>query len=197
MTPIPTFQSVAGGVFVWHGFNPVCKADCSSVAIQTPGGLVFIDPLPLEENALVRLSATQKPVAVLLTNGNHERDTRRFVERFGIPLHAPEGAEIETPVTHRVRDGDVLFQSVKAIALPGAGPGETAYLSSRTLVVGDAVIHHEGKLMPLFDQYCEDPQQLSKSLDALAAYAFDVVCFAHGPAITIDAQERMRKFLNP
>lgn len=82
MKPIPEYQSVTENLFVWNGFNPECKTDCSSTAVRTPEGFVLIDPIRLEEQALTRMVGADKVVAVLLTNGNHERGADYEKERL-------------------------------------------------------------------------------------------------------------------
>ena len=73
MKPVPDFHQITSDLFVWHGYNPECKTDCTSTAIRTPDGFVLIDPVRLEEQAIERIVSEDKVVAVLLTNGNHLR----------------------------------------------------------------------------------------------------------------------------
>lgn len=195
MPPIAEFETLATGVFSWHGFNPECRTECSSTAIRTPEGFVWIDPLCLEEEAVGRMVGKEKIAAVLLTNGNHERAATHLKERYDLPIYAPEGAQAEVHADHWVRDGEVLFQSVRATALPGGGGGETAYLASGALIVGDALIHLQAlEILP--DKYCHDPQQLRKSLQALVPLVYDVACFAHGPPLWSGARAGINRLLS-
>jgi glyoxylase-like metal-dependent hydrolase (beta-lactamase superfamily II) len=179
MKPVPEYHQVADDLFVWHGYNPDCKTDCSSAAVQTSEGFVLIDPVRLEEQAIERMVGHDKIAAVLLTSGNHWRGTSYEKERLDIPIYAPEGARSEVQADHWVRDGEILFGKIKAIGLPGGAPGETAYLIPGTLILGDALVNLDG-LAILPDQYCENPRLLRESLKALPALSFDIVCFAHG-----------------
>lgn len=179
MKPVPEVHSVAADLFVWHGYNPDCKTDCSSAAVQTPEGFVLIDPVRLEEQAIERMVAHDKVTAVLLTNGNHWRGTSYEKERLDIPVYAPEGARDEVQADHWVKDGEILFGKIKAIRLPGGGPGETAYLIPGALILGDALINLDG-LSILPDKYCENPRLLHESVKVLPAFDYDIVCFAHG-----------------
>ena len=190
MKPIPEYHEVTENLFVWNGFNPECKTDCSATAVRTPEGFVLIDPVRLEEQALTRMVGADKVVAVLLTNGNHERAADYEKERLDVPLYAPEGARHEVAADHSVQDGEVLFQTLKAIALPGGGAGETAYLAPGVLIVGDALIHLDG-LTVLPEKYCGNMRVLRESLKALPALKFDAVCFAHGRPLVQDAHAQV------
>jgi hypothetical protein len=179
MKPVPEYDQVAGDLFVWHGYNPDCKTDCSSAAVQTSSGFVLIDPVRLEEQAIERMVGHDKIAAVLLTSGNHWRGTSYEKERLDIPVYAPEGARADVQADHWVKDGEILFGKIKAIGLPGGGPGETAYLIPGALIIGDALVNLD-TLSILPDKYCENPRALRESLKVLPALNFDVVCFAHG-----------------
>jgi hypothetical protein len=191
MKPVPEYDQVADDLFVWQGYNPDCKTDCSSAAVRTPEGIVLIDPVRLEEQAIERMVGHDKIAAVLLTSGNHWRGTSYEKERLDIPVYAPEGARGEVEADRWVKDGEILFGKIKAIGLPGGGPGETAYLIPGALILGDAMVNL-GELSILPDKYCENPRLLRESLQALTALNFDIVCFAHGLPIVEGAGKAVR-----
>jgi len=179
MKPVPEYHRVADDVFVWHGFKPDCKTDCSSAAVQTSEGFVLIDPIRLEEQAIERMVGDDRVAAVLLTSGNHWRGTSYEKERLDIPVYAPEGARSEVEADKWVKDGEILFGKIKALGLPGGGPGETAYVIPGALILGDALVNLD-VLSILPDKYCENPRLLRESLKVLPDLNFDIVCFAHG-----------------
>lgn len=194
MKPIADFEMIADGVFWWHDFNPECKTECSSTAINTPEGLVLVDPLRLEAQAVTRLIGEGKIAAVLLTNGNHERASADQKERWGVPIYAPEGARNEVAADRWVSAGDLLFQSVRVVELPGGGPGEAAYLTPEVLILGDALIHLSAlEILP--DKYCRDPRQLRESLQTLVPLNYDVACFAHGVPLRSEARTQINRLL--
>lgn len=188
MKPIPEYHQLTEHLFVWSGFNPECKTDCSSTALLTPEGYILIDPIRLEEQAIERMVGHGRVHAILLTSGNHLRASLYEKERLDIPVYAPQGANAEVTADHWVRDGEVLFQTLKAIELPGGGPGETAYLAPGVLILGDAVVHLDG-LQILPDKYCGNPRLLRESLKGLAALDFQIACFAHGLPLVDGAKE--------
>lgn len=152
----------------------------------------MIDPVRLEEQAIERMVGDDRVSALLLTNGNHLRGALYEKERLDIPLYAPEGARQEVPADRFVRDGELLFETLKAIGLPGAGPGETAYLAQEVLVIGDALTNLDG-LQILPDTYCGNFSLLLESLRVLSALEFDIACFAHGLPIVGKAREKVGK----
>jgi glyoxylase-like metal-dependent hydrolase (beta-lactamase superfamily II) len=194
MKPVPDFHQITSDLFVWHGYNPECKTDCTSTAIRTPDGFVLIDPVRLEEQAIERIVGEDKVVAVLLTNGNHLRGSLYEKERLDVPICAPNGAQGIIPVDRVVSDGELLWETLRAIALPGGSPGETAYHAPGVVVIGDAVTNLDG-LQVLPEKYCADLPLLINSLRALRALPFDIACFAHGLPIIGKAREKLAKIL--
>jgi glyoxylase-like metal-dependent hydrolase (beta-lactamase superfamily II) len=194
MKPVPDFHQITSDLFVWHGYNPECKTDCTSTAIRTPEGFVLIDPVRLEEQAIERMVNDDKVVAVLLTNGNHLRGSLYEKERLDVPIYAPNGAQSMVPLDRVVSDGELLWETLRAIALPGGSPGETAYHAPGVLVIGDAVTNLDGlKVLP--ESYCADLPLLLTSLRALQPLQFDIACFAHGLPIVGRAREKLAEIV--
>lgn len=203
MKPVPEYSTVRPGLFHWQGYEPEVKCDCSSTAIVTPSGLVFIDPIPLAEETLKDLVAESfsAPVAVLLSSGNHQRESLALAKRFGIPVFAPEDAGDDIISDQRFRSGDPVA-GMESIALQGFGPGETAFFHEGVLIFGDALINLEpdgdqGGLRLLPEKYWGDKKQSLRSLDALKGLNPQVLLFAHGQPIVQAAGERLTKVLDP
>lgn len=194
MKPVPAFHQINNDLFVWHGYNPECKTDCTSTAIRTPDGFVLIDPVRLEEQAIERMVGDDKVVAVLLTNGNHLRGSLYEKERLDVPIYAPNGAQGMVPVDHVINDGDLLWETLRAIELPGGSPGETAYHAPGVLVIGDALTNLDG-LEVLPEKYCSNLPLLLNSLRALRPLQFDIACFAHGLPIIGNARQKLAEIV--
>jgi len=193
MKPVPEYSTVRQGFFHWQGYEPAVKCDCYSTALVTSAGLIFIDPLPLVEEALQDLVAESfsAPAAVVLTSGNHQRESLPLARRFGIPVFAPEDAGEDIIADQRFRSGDPVA-GMKSISLPGFGPGETAFLHEGALIFGDALINlqPEGlRLLPA--KYREDKKQALLSLPALKELNPRVLLFAHGQPIVQEAALRL------
>ena len=193
MKPVPEYCTVRPGLFHWHGYEPAVKCDCSSTAIVTPAGLIFIDPIPLAEEALKDLvvESFSAPAAVVLTSGNHQRESLLLAKRFGIPVFAPFDAGDDIIADQRFRSGDPVA-GMESIALAGFGPGETAFLHSGVLILGDALINLEPEGLRLLpEKYREKKKQSLKSFAALKDIKPQVLLFAHGNPIPQDAARRL------
>jgi hypothetical protein len=193
MKPVPEYSTIRPGLFHWQGYEPEVKCDCSSSAIVTSAGLIFLDPIPLVEEALKDLLAVSfsAPAAVVLTSGNHQRESLVFSKRFGIPVFAPEHAGDDIIADQRFRSGDPVA-GMESIALPGFGPGETAFLYERALIFGDALINLEPEgLRVLPEKYREDKKQSLRSLGNLKGLKPEILLFAHGHPIIQNAISRL------
>jgi hypothetical protein len=128
MKPLREYSQVRSGFFHWQGYEPAVKCDCSSSSIVTSAGLIFIDPIPVADAALKDLVAESfsAPAAIVLTSGNHQRESLALAKRFGIPVFAPEKAGDDIIADQRFRSGDRVA-GMDSIPLPGFGPGETAF----------------------------------------------------------------------
>ena len=189
MKPVPEYSTVRPGLFHWQGYEPAVKCDCSSTALVTPAGLIFIDPIPLAEEALKDLIAESfsAPAAVLLTSGNHQRESLAMAKRFGIPVYAPSDAGDDIIADQRFRSGDPVA-GMESIALPGFGPGETAFQHAGILIFGDSLINLEPEGLRLLpEKYRGEKMRSLKSLAALTGLKPQILLVAHGHPIVQDA----------
>ncbi len=197
MKPATEIHRVADGLFVWQAWSPECKVDLTSTGIVTDAGLVLIDPITLTPGAMEELVSAAGPVrAVLLTSGNHARDSGSFripgsAPVFSHPEAIPElGCTVDFPLPD-----DAPVMGLEWMALPGNAPGEVAYRDPRgILIVGDALVHLDG-LTFLPGKYCRDPREAKRSARRLPELSFDVLCFAHGLPIVRNARERVLTLL--
>lgn len=193
MKAVPEYSTVRSRLFHWQGYESEVKCDCASTAIVTPAGLIFIDPIPLADAALKDLVAESfsAPAAVVLTSGNHQRESLALAKRFGIPIFAPENAGNDITADQRFRSGDMVA-GMESIALPGFGPGETAFLHEGVLIFGDALINLEPEGLRLLpEKYREDKKQSLRSLAALKDLKPLLLLFAHGNPVTQNAGGRL------
>jgi glyoxylase-like metal-dependent hydrolase (beta-lactamase superfamily II) len=193
MKPVADYATVRSGVFVWQGYEPAVKCDCSSSALETEAGLIFIDPIPLAEEALQELleESSLAPAAVLLTSGNHQRESLVLAGRFGIPVIVPKDAGEDLVAKERLISGDTVL-GLQSIALPGFGPGETAFLHDGVLIFGDALVNLEPEgLFLLPEKYRIDKKEALRSLEALQGLSPEILLFAHGTPIVQNAVHRL------
>ena len=87
---------------------------------------------------------------------------------------------------------------MESIALPGFGPGETAFLHEGVLIFGDALINLEPEGLRLLpEKYREDKKQSLRSLAALKALKPQVLLFAHGHPIIGNTASRLMVCCSP
>jgi glyoxylase-like metal-dependent hydrolase (beta-lactamase superfamily II) len=197
MKPVSEYATIRPGLFHWQGYEPEVKCDCSSTAIVTTAGLIFIDPIPLAEAAMKDLivESESSPAAVVLTSGNHQRESLALAKRFGIPVFAPIEAGKDIIADQRFVSGDPVA-GMESIPLPGFGPGETTFFHDGVLIFGDAVINLEPEGLRLLpEKYREDKKHSIRSLAALKHLSPDLLLFAHGNPVTLKAAERLEGIL--
>ncbi len=184
------------GVISWAIYDESVKTYLTSHAIIHGSQLVLIDPVPISPEVEETLMGAGKPVAILLTNGNHERATTEMKRRFSIPMIC--SAEAVPHITEKpelVLESQKELYGIKFIPNPGAGPGEYAfhYPYHDALFIGDALINLKNtgfQILP--DKYCQDPKLLKSSLKKLLDYQFACVYFAHGNMIDSDPKIAMQ-----
>jgi glyoxylase-like metal-dependent hydrolase (beta-lactamase superfamily II) len=191
---------VAADLWVWQVYDPRVKADLSSSLIRTAHGLVAVDPVDLVEHELVAVSRLGPVAAIVLTNGNHGRASARFRQRFGAPVlaHPDAVGELELPVDGTLRPGNLVGGSLDFIELPGAGPGEVALWDARgRLHFGDALIHLQSTgFSTLPAKYCENAGRLQQSLQRLRSLPVEILTFAHGLPVVMQARARLDALLD-
>jgi hypothetical protein len=84
---------IAAGLWHWQARHPQWESaepwdpHVSSYAIDDGERLLLFDPLALPD--AIEALAAERESAIVLTCPWHERDTRRLIERLGVPVHAP------------------------------------------------------------------------------------------------------------
>lgn len=178
------------GIGTWTAYSEEVRAELTGTAVLADGELVLIDPIPLPDSALAGLTALGSPRAILLTSANHQRSSREYAEKLGVPVYAPLLARQELRADVWFVPGDpVLPCGMEAISLPGFAVGESAFYlrDLGALVLGDAVVNLPSRgpeILP--EKYCGDRSVGIRSLHALKELKFDLVCLAHGAPLTRD-----------
>ncbi len=197
------FQALSDTIYHWSVYEPSVKCELSCTAIKAGSGLVVIDPAPLVEEAWEELLALVPLRAILLTNGNHVRETLALRQKHQVPVATAMATRKD--ITELKPDvvllENELIYGIAAIPIPGATPGETAFFSkaSGVMVIGDAVINlnTESGLELLPDKYCDNPEQNRASLRKLLNFDFHTLTFAHGLPVTSRAKEKWAALLTP
>ena len=156
-----------------------------SYAVQARGGTVLIDPLPLEDAALGKLTALGPVIAIALTIQSHQRASWRYRRQFGVEVYAPRGAQgLDEKPDVSYRASAKLPGGLCAIALPGpAFSGHGFFWRSsagRALFCGDLLTCAGGRLAFVSDEYMDAPDLARKSARRLLARKIDLLCPGHG-----------------
>ena len=194
----PNFAQLRPGVWVWHAYDSTVKTELFSAAIQTPSGILLVDPTPLPSAELSVLTGAGSIGGIVVTNVNHQRSALEYSRRLSIPVF---GHSETLGAIKPARAGDLATLALDMIELPGAVTGEIAlYQASNggTLILGDALINLESygfTFLPA--KYCLNQRQMRRSLQELLPLSVERILFAHGSPIVTRAGERLRALLEP
>jgi glyoxylase-like metal-dependent hydrolase (beta-lactamase superfamily II) len=195
------FQALSDTLYHWSVYDPAVKCEIGCTALKLPSGWVVVDPVPLADVAWKELLAMAPLRAILLTSGNHVRDTLALRAQHKVPVVTAADtrrdiAELRPDVT--LLPGELLY-GITAIAIPGATPGETAFYSrTGVMILGDAVINTSAQagLEFLPDKYCTNGEQNRASLRQLLDYDFHTLTLAHGAPVMTRAKEKLSALLD-
>jgi len=201
MTPATELRKITRILQGWSSFHAQWKIDFDSYALKTPDGVVFIDPMKPAPAVVEKLEALGEPLAIFLTNADHDRDADWFRKQYGIQIYAHEKAkaDCDTKIDVLVLDGEKLPGGVKVIPLLGTAAGSVAFYTRQSggiVLMGDSLLNIPGKGLALLPaQYLEDKKQAVQSLRQLLDLNFKIATFAHGDPLVKDAKKRIERFL--
>jgi hypothetical protein len=199
MSPADEVQQITPDLWFWQSYDPSVKCDLSSCALRLERGLLLIDPILLTKEAFGQLTEIAKPIAIIITNGNHARAASSYRERLRVPVmaHLEAHAELGIPIDEALTEGEFFDGAISIITIPGAGPGEIAlYSPAGVIAVGDALIQfepHGFSLLPA--KYCVDTKLMRISLRKLLRFEFEVLTFAHGLPLVDRARQRLETLI--
>jgi hypothetical protein len=195
-TVATSVEEVARGVRRWSIHDERIDFVGAAYAVTTDVGAVMIDPLPLEDEALAALGRVE---AIVLTCGSHQRCAWRYRRGFGVQVYAPALAkEIDEEPDVRYGDGDRLPAGLHPVFTPGAGTTQHTLLLAEPKVafVPDMLVETpEGRVAMLASRWMYDPAEARRSVEKLLALDFEVLCLAHGGAVTEGAKDALRDAL--
>jgi hypothetical protein len=169
---------------------------------------VLIDPL-LGSRGLEWFAEHGPPVAVLLSNRHHYRDSGRFVEAFGVTVHASRPGMHEFSPDQHVQPfdfGDELPGGVIAHEVGAICPDESGLEipAARALAVADGLVRYpegEGPLGFVPDSLMgDDPEPVKRGLRAayerLSKLDFEHLLLAHGAPVVGTGREELAVFVS-
>jgi uncharacterized cupin superfamily protein len=161
-------KTVVPDVWTWKRWQPDRSMDFNSWFCKGDVNIV-VDPLEPDADDLRQIEEMGGVDWVVVTNRDHERATKLFVDRFEAKVAAGDryADELSLGVTQRLGDDD-LFHGWRVIELEGfKSPGEIALYSSvrRTVILGDSLWGDPaGSLRFMPDAKLEDPQRAVLSM---------------------------------
>lgn len=196
-------QRILPGVLHWTSLHPRHGIEISSYLLEAER--VLIDPMVPAEG-LEWFAEHGEPVAILLTNRHHYRQSGLFAERFGTPVMVNRlGAQEFTrgePVTFFAA-GDELPGDVVALEVGGICADETALFSRahHAIAVADGLVRipSDAPLGFVPEVLMHDPQRtrarLTEAYRGMLDLDFDHLLPAHGHPIAGGAREALRRFV--
>lgn len=201
----------APGIVAWDALHPSWNREVTSVALESEGGLVLVDPLAppaLRDarrfwKALDRAVESARSTAVVLTLHHHERSAAAVAGRYGATVWAPAGSERRLALRpgRLFAAGDPLPGGLTAHAT--ACPGEVVLWSAaqHALVFGDVVLGAGPRSRLRVCPASWLPRGVSRadvarSLEALRALPVDVLLPLHGAIVTDGAREALGRALD-
>ncbi len=202
-------REILPGVIHWISVHPTIRIEVSSYWLDAPG--VLIDPLVPSDVGLEWFAArTAAPVAVLLSNRHHYRDSARFAAAFGCPVLCNQAGLHEFTRGEPVDGfaiGEVLPGGVVACEVGQICPDDTAlYLPDhRAMAFADGLVgggpHGEGGHLGFVpDVLMDAPERTKQGLlesfrRLLAEYEFEHLLLAHGGPVIDDGRWQLEELI--
>jgi hypothetical protein len=169
-------------------------------AVAAAGGLVLIDPLIDDWDAVDRLVADGGGCAgVVRTCHWHQRSIAAVVSRYGVAVWARPDPDGRQPYAfdHAVSEGDEPFAGVRVIDVERADEIALWLPGERALLFGDAMIRTTaGELRVCPDSWTQPeggPARLRSLLGALSSLPVEHVLVSHGPLVLGDGLGALRR----
>jgi uncharacterized cupin superfamily protein len=186
-------ETIVTGVAMWSRWQPDRGLNFNSWLVRGSAGTFIVDPLePDDDDVLVACRAAQ-PLAIVITNRDHERAAARFARECNVPViaSAADASSLGLAVDRTVNDGDELF-GWRVLVLDGyKTPGEMVLFSAsrRAAISGDAFWGAPAgalRLMP--DEKLADPVRAILAARRLRALPIDHLLVGDGQPIFGNAQ---------
>lgn len=185
----------------------------ASYSLETPGGLVLVDPLAPEPGspeherfwgALDRDVERAGPPAVLLTVFWHARSAGSILERYrdaSVWVHEPAAAAVRERVafTNTFRIGDPLPGGLEALDARRSGEVLLWSPEHRALVAGDVLLGApDGGVRlcpPSWLPEDVEPEEFRSSLQPLLELPIELVLLTHGEPVLAGGREAVARAL--
>lgn len=199
MVPAEDVKEILPGIFRWEVFSTEHKVELTSHAVRLGPYLYIFDPIPLKEPGFSRLLAGAKPVGIVLTNDNHERDAANWRQRLQTPIWASVECRLSIPLVYRFMPSIRQWFDWELHRISGGSNGEIGFYHKRSglMVTGDALTNlPKYGLNILTEKYCADQQTLRHNLKHLALAGFEKLLLSHGNPLLEKASSKVEGVLS-
>ena len=194
-------RELAPGILHWKAQHPNLGIDVSAYFLTDSN--VLLDPIMPAEGVEWFAEKGIEPVAILLTNRHHWRNSGDFVARYGCTVHASRPGMHEFGPEQKVEPFDFGATLVGGIVAHEVGvlcPDETALEipKAKALAVADGVIDYD-RLGFVPDQFMDEPEHTKRGLYDRYERIVDHVDFehllvAHGDPIVLNGRAELREW---
>jgi hypothetical protein len=192
-----TVDEVLPGVWTWSIHDDRIDFVSTAHAVAGPDGVVLIDPLPLQLDALRSLGDV---AAICLTAGTHQRSAWRYRRELEVPVYAPALSKlIDEEPDVRYTEADELPGGLRRVFTPGAGTTQHTFLLEHDggiAFVPDLFAHlPERGLAIVGEEEMPDPEEARRSIRKLLDLPFTILCLDHGAPLRDDPKAAIRALL--
>ena len=195
-------KPILPGIATWSWFSEEKQLNFNGHLLDVGEHRILVDPPPLSDPDLTKLTNAGQLDYILLTNRDHERESATYKSALNTRVYVPQADAPEMSVTpdKTFVDGELLPGGIWVIHLSDQkSPGESALFLQQgrgILIVGDALLGKpEGAVSMLPAEKYADPAKAREGLRRLLKYDFDSLLVGDGTSILTGAKAVVAKAL--
>ncbi len=188
-------KPILPGIATWSWFSEEKQLNFNGHLLDVGEHRILVDPPPLADADLSKLTSAGQVDYILLTNRDHERESATYKDTLKTRVYVPQADAPEMSVTpdKTFVDGELLPGGIWVVQLSNQkSPGESALFIQQgrgILIVGDALLGKpEGSVSILPDGKYTDPAKAREGLRRLLKYNFDSLLVGDGTSILTGAK---------
>ena len=188
-------KPILPGIATWSWFSEEKQLNFNGHLLDVGEHRILVDPPPLSDDDLSKLTNAGQVDYILLTNRDHERESAAYKDALNTRVYVPQADAEEMSVTpdKTFVDGELLPGGIWVVHLSDQkSPGESALFIQQgrgILIVGDALLGKpEGSVSMLPAEKYADPAKAREGLRRLLKYNFDSILVGDGASILAGAK---------
>ncbi len=188
-------KPILPGIATWSWFSEEKQLNFNGHLLDVGEHRILVDPPPLSDVDLSKLTSAGQVDYILLTNRDHQRESATYKDVLNTRVYVPQADAPEMSVTpdKTFVDGELLPGGIWVVQLSNQkSPGESALFIQQgrgILIVGDALLGKpEGSVSMLPAEKYTDPAKAREGLRRLLKYNFDSLLVGDGTSILTGAK---------